>query len=129
MIFMPHRIASMSSSKPSINWKNCLHRCNNNKTLAHDLLNMLLKELPTSKTSILKSFNQQSLTQFKRHVHKLHGACACCGADALQNLLADIEQHLDLEQTLPQPAVLSTLIDEIDRTTNSIKNSTYLNAN
>ncbi len=115
----------MSHTKPPIDWNHCLQRCNNNATLARDLLNMLGKELPQNKAAILKAQTEASTTSLHQHIHKLHGACACCGAESLQNMLAQLENELCQQQLLTQQA-LTALMQEIDRTVLAIQTTSYL---
>lgn len=117
----------MSHTKPPINWNHCLQRCNNNATLAHDLLNMLAKELPQNKLAIQQAQKESSTANLQQHIHKLHGACACCGADSLQRMLAQLESKLSQQQTLSQQTI-DVLLEEIDRTLLAIQTTSYLPA-
>ncbi|MBV53032.1 MAG: hypothetical protein CL816_03080 [Coxiellaceae bacterium] len=116
----------MHNSSLPIDWNNCLQRCNNNAALARDLLDMLAKELPRNKAAILKAHKNRSITEMQQNIHKLHGACACCGANTLQELLAKIEQELQNKPSPLSQGTLQSLIQEIDRTTEAILKGTYL---
>ena len=84
----------MENLAAPINIRVCLKIANNNKEIAQKLVSMFIKELPGAKQDINKAFEANDLISLKKHVHKLLGSSAYCGAELIQKDLNDISKHI-----------------------------------
>ncbi len=63
----------------------------NNEDLAYELFGMLKDELDNYKDGITDAVHNNSLTDLREQVHKLHGASRCCGTIELKQVSSHIE--------------------------------------
>jgi len=63
----------------------------NNKDLAYELFGMLRGELTNYKECITDAVHNNSLSELREQVHKLHGASRCCGTTELKQVSSHIE--------------------------------------
>jgi two-component system, NarL family, sensor histidine kinase BarA len=62
-----------------------------NKKLMNQVFSMLLQEIPTYRENILQATEENSLPDFERVMHKLHGVTCYAGLPKLKNLLDQYE--------------------------------------
>lgn len=63
----------------------------NNEELAYELFGMLRGELENYKAGITEAVRNNSLSDLREQVHKLHGASRCCGTSELKQVSSHIE--------------------------------------
>jgi len=63
----------------------------NNEDLAYELFSMLRAELDNYKECITDAVHNNSLSELREQVHKLHGASRCCGTTELKQVSSHIE--------------------------------------
>ncbi len=83
----------MDSTIAPINLAICLKIANNNKEIASKLISMFIKELPEAQKDINKEYENNDFIELKKHVHKLLGSSAYCGASLIQRDLNEISKH------------------------------------
>ncbi|OGT38724.1 MAG: hypothetical protein A3F11_03800 [Gammaproteobacteria bacterium RIFCSPHIGHO2_12_FULL_37_14] len=66
----------------------------NKHDVAHDMLALLVKELPKDLASINQLYHQKKYQELKQHLHKLHGALCYCGTPRLKTIVAQLESTL-----------------------------------
>lgn len=86
-----------------------------NQTLALELFNMLIKQLPEHKIEISESFDSNELTDLKQHVHRLHGSSQCCGTTALTIAVKEFETIIGKNFSDRFSSCYEKLLFEIDR--------------
>ncbi len=62
--------------KMIINWDETLALCNNNETLAKELLLMLKTDLPRQKQILLDAFERHDTQMMRDIVHQILGSCS-----------------------------------------------------
>jgi two-component system sensor histidine kinase BarA len=72
---------------------------NGNQTLAKELLQMFINELPIIKTQIKTSYADHDLDNLEHYVHKLHGSCCYLGVPCLKHITAELEKMLKTHQS------------------------------
>jgi two-component system sensor histidine kinase BarA len=92
-----------------------LEQAGGSTELAADLFAMLLQELPGTRALLQSTFAERNYDALLRHAHKLHGATLYTGVSALRRALAELESHLKRAQFEPVPALLQSVLGEIDR--------------
>lgn len=73
----------------------CLALSHGKRSLAADILALLLRELPPERTKINRALDEYRFADARELIHKLHGACCYCGVPALKNICKKLEQQLD----------------------------------
>ena len=66
-----------------------------NKTLANELTNMLINELPDYLQTIGGARSDNDIELLRQITHKLHGASRCCGTPALRYAAEQLENDID----------------------------------
>jgi two-component system sensor histidine kinase BarA len=79
---------------PIIDWEAGIRLAGNQRTLAEDLLQFLLKDLNATLTSIKELHNIQDYKKLLHETHKLHGAVRYCGLPRLKIILERLESDL-----------------------------------
>ena len=77
-----------------IDWELGKQLAGNKIDLAEDLLEMLIKDLPSDLHQIKTLYANKHYTELLKHVHKLHGALSYCGTPRLKIVTAHLESHL-----------------------------------
>lgn len=83
-----------------IDWNKSLKLAGNQPKLAKEMLNALIKELPTVQKSINHAFSDNNLEKLREEVHRLHGVCCYCGVPLLKRVVSDFEKviaHADTQ--------------------------------
>lgn len=78
----------------AINWNLSLKLAAGNKTLAKDLLLMLISSLKDEQDTINDHFKNQDYTSLRDVVHRLYGASCYCGVPRLTVILQQLEHEL-----------------------------------
>lgn len=107
-----HNIAFFSKSE-------ALELAAGNTQLANELTSMLINELPEHLKLINEAVSLNDRTRLKQQVHKLHGATRCCGALALRDATAQLEQDIDKDTQEKLSTLTHPLISEIARLLNA----------
>lgn len=84
------------NSDQNLDWNLSIKLSAGNKSLAKDLLVMLLKSLPGEKEKINVAYKEKDFEKLRDLVHKLHGACCFCGVPKLKSILKNLEYQLSL---------------------------------
>lgn len=93
-----------------------LRLANGKRELAHELLQMLLAELPNQRDQISTLTKNQDFQALKQVVHKIHGSASYCGLPALKAAAAFVEKQLVISNSHTSVlAALTTLDNEIER--------------
>ena len=77
-------------------WPLALKRSANKANLAKEMFLGLVESLPEIQLSIREAIDVQDITQIKRLVHKLNGACCYTGAQNLAKITAELETQLKM---------------------------------
>jgi two-component system sensor histidine kinase BarA len=83
-----------------IDWPLALKRTGNRADLAKDMLEGLVKSLPSTKQEVFDALTCQDLGQIKTLIHKLNGACCYTGVPSLGKISQHIEIQLKLNYSL-----------------------------
>jgi two-component system sensor histidine kinase BarA len=81
-------------NKLVIDWDLGTKLAGNKPELAKEILNLLIKNLPTELEQIKQAKEKMNYHLLLKHVHKLHGAVSYCGAPRLKNALLNYENAL-----------------------------------
>jgi len=81
-------------SSPFIDWQVAISQSNGRESLARELIEMVLQELPTSIDNIRAGWQEEDIGAFQAAVHKLHGGACYAGMVRLQSLTNSIETEL-----------------------------------
>lgn len=101
----------------AIDWQQCLALSNQNPSMAKELLDMFMKDLPSYRHNIQQCFDQQDYKTLYQHVHKLHGATCYCGMPQLQAMLSAFETALKTDQQNTYPKHMAQIIQGFDAVT------------
>jgi len=95
---------------------------NNNATVAKEMLDYLVSELPTTKALLTSLFKNNNWPELKNQVHKLRGALCYCGVPRLKFVADNLEVALQNNEAKIH-GVYASLMREIDNllTTTSLK--------
>jgi two-component system sensor histidine kinase BarA len=77
-----------------------LKRSANNKELAKEMLIGLVDSLPKTSDSIREAIDNNKITDVKRLVHKLNGACCYSGTSNLSKVINQLETQLKSGSTI-----------------------------
>lgn len=77
-----------------INHDLSLKLANNNKELADELLDLFIKDLPSTKNNITESYINNNYDDLLHYVHKLHGSCCYVGVPLLKTATKEFEKIL-----------------------------------
>ena len=88
---------------------------NGNVSLALELFNMLVGELPEHRSGIEQALAEKDAARLKDVAHKLNGAARCCGTPALRTAADALERAIVNSDTDDLDAKAATLLTEIDR--------------
>lgn len=95
----------------------------NNEELAYELFAMLRAELGSYRKAILRAVENNDLDEFRKTVHKLHGASRCCGTTELKRISSHIEtmiaQNINFDLEKETAALLEAIKNVADYTINS----------
>ena len=87
-----------------------------NKRLSRELVDMLLKELPTHRQRILAAVHDDDRALLGRYCHTLAGAAAYCGAVELRRCCTTLEDSLLVATDAPITKLLvAPVLQEIER--------------
>ena len=94
---------SLASKFPSANlidWPLALKRTGNRTDLAKNMLDGLIKSLPSTKQDVSDALTCQDVEQIKTLIHKLNGTCCYTGVPSLSKITQHIEVQLKLNYSL-----------------------------
>jgi len=94
---------SLASKFPSANlidWPLALKRTGNRTDLAKNMLDGLIKSLPSTKQDVSDALTCQDVEQIKTLIHKLNGTCCYTGVPSLGKITQHIEVQLKLNYSL-----------------------------
>ncbi len=103
----------MNTELHAIDWSLCLERGNHQAELAHELLSMLVAELPTYSKQIENAYAQQDMSLLSLHLDKLHGACCYSGVPRLQQLVKSAYDHIEENKQPPTAGNISQILNHI----------------
>lgn len=101
--------------KQAIDWKLCLKLANNKEDLANEMLAMFMAELPSTKSTIKKAFQDKKHELLYQHIHKLHGATCYCGFPKLKTLVSDTETALKTGELTALGTRIEAITTELDK--------------
>lgn len=105
----------MSENLPVLDKKKALKVVAGNESLAHELLAMLVKELPEYKRLIQQQLDTPNLEELRKVIHKLNGGLRYVGAPALLEITSDTDQYLFELSKEQLTANILKIFNEIDR--------------
>tara|TARA_R110000868_G_scaffold200324_1_gene447644 strand:+ start:158 stop:532 length:375 start_codon:yes stop_codon:yes gene_type:complete len=82
------------ATMPIIDWEDSIRLAGHKKELAHDILNMLVKDLPSEVRLMQQLHQEKNFHDLVKTVHKLHGAVCYTGTPRLKTVLATLETQL-----------------------------------
>jgi two-component system sensor histidine kinase BarA len=88
---------------------------NGNESLAIELFNMLIKELPEHRGAIQQALAENDTRMLKQVTHKVNGASRCCGTPALRNAANLLEAAINNGEEDSFESKTAELLKEIDR--------------
>ena len=97
-----------------IDWKMCLDSANKQESLAKELLNMLIEELPVSRQKIIDALDAYNMLDICKHVHKLKGATCYCGVPQMKASIYTIEAAIKSGDETTIRSTIKTLLTAID---------------
>jgi len=83
--------------------------------LAHELLTMLIAELPMHKSKIQQAYDQNNTDELRHAVHKLHGGAKYCAAEELSASTGKLETIITQGQTTDLDLALDLVYKNIDQ--------------
>lgn len=98
----------------SIDWELGKQLAGNKIDLAQDLLNLLIKTLPSDLFHIKSLYVAQDYQQLLKQVHKLHGALSYCGVPRLKTVIAYLETNLKNNIMVDLPFLFDQLDIEVN---------------
>jgi len=108
-----------------IDWKLCLKLANGKDTLAEELLEILIKELPQIRAAILRACANRDLLALQRYVHKLHGAACYCGVPYIKTAAKKLETTIRSSNIGPIIDLTKELAAQIQQTLKCYKQGEY----
>lgn len=75
-----------------IDWELGTQLANNNRALAEELLELLLKQLPHEFSLIQQAYKNDNIPLTLQYLHKLHGAVCYCGVPRLKKAISALEK-------------------------------------
>ncbi|WP_096087266.1 response regulator [Agaribacterium haliotis] len=96
-----------------VNISASLKLAKNDKSLAHDMLKMLIESLEKEAPVMLKACENNDIDKLYELVHRLHGACCYCGVPQLQPLTKKLDEQLNIKRSYEQ-ADMDKLFKHID---------------
>ena len=88
---------------------------NGNESLAIELFNMLIKELPDHRDAIQQAVSDNNTRMLKEVTHKVNGASRCCGTPALRNAANSLEAAINNGEDDSFEIKSAELLKQIDR--------------
>jgi len=107
--------ASTTESAEIFSLDNARKLTNGNESLAIELFNMLIKELPGHSEGIKQAIANNDMLLLKDVTHKLNGASRCCGTPALRKAANSLEALIAGGSDEEIKASTGDLLKEIDR--------------
>lgn len=108
-----------------INWKRCLDHCQQNDTLAHEVLQLFDVDAQKIKSELMQASKKNDTKTVLHLVHKLHGGCAYCGVTALKAVVKRLEDDLIQNAVSCLVGRLHELYDCMDRVHRVIQKQAY----
>lgn len=99
----------------AIDWNLCVELANGKRDLAQELLEMLIKDLPSVKASITSLFTTNNLEELENRVHKLKGAACYVGVPNVKQIATDLETALKQNDASKIPLLTNQLENAIDQ--------------
>lgn len=81
--------------KTVIDWELASKLVGGKRELAQELLEKLVKGLPTEQKQMQQAFQAEDWRALRDLVHRLHGACCYCGVPSLKQAAANLEEALE----------------------------------
>jgi two-component system, NarL family, sensor histidine kinase BarA len=100
---------------PIIDWELGIKLAGNQRSLAEDMLDLLIKALPNDIAHIRDLADEQNYSELLQQVHKLHGAICYVGLPRLKTLLSLLESNLKNHIMSNLPRLLDQLDTEMNR--------------
>jgi two-component system sensor histidine kinase BarA len=101
------------SHLPVIDWEQAIKTAGNQKTLAEDILRLLLQTLPEEASRISLLGKEKNYTELLKKVHKLHGALCYCGLPRLKTIVECLETNLKNNIMINLPSILDQFNTEV----------------
>lgn len=99
---------------PPIDWDLCIKLAGNKEDLAHEMLEMLINELPNDIEAVKHAYFANDLKNLREIVHKLHGACCYVGVPKLKALAKEIEDAIGNNDTEKLSRFMRSIEKEIN---------------
>ena len=104
-----------AESEEIFSFDDAMKLTNGNETLAVELFNMLIKELPEHRNGIQQAITCNNTEKLREVTHKLNGASRCCGTPALRNAASSLEFTINNGENDSIDMKSNQLLAEIDR--------------
>ncbi|MCK5698071.1 MAG: Hpt domain-containing protein [Gammaproteobacteria bacterium] len=105
----------MPNTLPILDLKQAIQYVSGNEPLAHELLQIFIKELPKYKQIIQQNFQDNNREELKEVIHKMNGGLSYVSAPALSQILSETDSEL---LTLSQAQLnvnINMIYNEIER--------------
>lgn len=100
------------TDSPVIDWELGLRVTGNNRELAEEMLQMLVKNLPADMKTIQDAYIKKNIQLLGEQLHRLHGAVSYCGTPRLKKVVAALELAVKQKQDEPLSELLELLKTE-----------------
>ncbi len=109
----------IDTSAPPIDWSKSLTMSGGKKSLAQEMLSMLIAHIPEARQHIEQAFQDQLLNDLKHHVHKFHGATCYVGVPTLKEIAYQYEAELKMNGLTNIHLLHESLLREMQRVENA----------
>lgn len=89
----------LNNNDLTIDWELGTKLAGNKREVAEEMLNLLVKNLPTEIQQMKNALQQHNLKLLLQQIHKFHGALCYCGVPRLKTIAAELETHLKQNKT------------------------------
>ncbi len=86
-----------------------------NPTTADEFLKMMLGDLPNQRVAMVRALDAGRTDQLKAIVHRIRGAACCCGTPGVAESSSALEFAIKLDAENDIPALVESLLDEIEQ--------------
>ena len=97
------------------NKQQAIEQAGDDPSLAKDLFQMLIAELPELKANLQQALTDKDHTALWDHAHKIHGSTAYCGVPALKAAAHAVEHLIKQKIETEFAAGVNRVAEEIDR--------------
>ena len=105
----------MSAHIPVLDPAATLRIAHGDATLAHEMLELLIADLPSQRTALQTAWEEGDWPRVQADVHRIVGSASCCGVPALKRAAEALENSLQSGFTEEAEADAERLFEEMNR--------------